>query len=306
MRNRLPHTSQHCWIITNKAHPKGHPCVVLGAGDARHPWDLVHVDRCARDHIPLVKRYTGGGTVFVDHNSLLCSMIGPFEMLRSCANTMDSDTFHQPPLKPYPKDMLLWTSLFWKRLFERYFGIRDFALQENDFAFGEKKFGGNAQYITGGRTNRWVQHTSFLWDYEREHMDQYLKLPTKIPEYRKKRAHGDFLCKLSDRLQAQSSRRERRRLEESQMEVLPSVISKDTFIDSIEHNVEELARGKWKDAIADVREVTLQEVESFMLPNQVFGTYELNMEELMKDKHEITDTAATAAAAAIAAVSENL
>lgn len=49
-----------------------------------------------------------------------------------------------------------------------------------DYAFGSRKFGGNAQSIT---KNRWVHHTSFLWDYDVSNMD-YLKLPMRAPEYR--------------------------------------------------------------------------------------------------------------------------
>lgn len=50
----------------------------------------------------------------------------------------------------------------------------------SDYAFSHRKFGGNAQSIT---KNRWVHHTSFLWDYDVKNMD-YLKIPKRAPEYR--------------------------------------------------------------------------------------------------------------------------
>lgn len=46
--------------------------------------------------------------------------------------------------------------------------------------FGSRKFGGNAQSIT---KDRWIHHTSFLWDYDAGNM-AYLKLPNRAPEYR--------------------------------------------------------------------------------------------------------------------------
>jgi len=49
-----------------------------------------------------------------------------------------------------------------------------------DYAFNTRKFGGNAQSIT---KNRWIHHTSFLWDYDVKNMD-YLKLPMRAPTYR--------------------------------------------------------------------------------------------------------------------------
>jgi lipoate-protein ligase A len=59
---------------------------------------------------------------------------------------------------------------------------------------GEKKCGGNAQYI---KKDRWLHHTSFLWDYQKENME-YLLHPKKTPPYRQGRPHDEFLCRLSD------------------------------------------------------------------------------------------------------------
>ena len=63
-----------------------------------------------------------------------------------------------------------------------------------DYTFGELKFGGNAQYIS---KKRWLHHTSFLWDYDPKRM-RCLLHPPKEPEYRRKRNHLDFLCRLKD------------------------------------------------------------------------------------------------------------
>ena len=45
--------------------------------------------------------------------------------------------------------------------------------------------------------DRWVHHTSFLWDFKSQDMD-YLQIPEKQPEYRSNRNHDDFLCRMSD------------------------------------------------------------------------------------------------------------
>ncbi len=58
----------------------------------------------------------------------------------------------------------------------------------------DKKCGGNAQYI---KKDRFVHHTSFLWNYSSENM-AYLKLPAKRPKYRQDRGHGEFLCRLKE------------------------------------------------------------------------------------------------------------
>lgn len=40
--------------------------------------------------------------------------------------------------------------------------------------------------------DRWVHHTSFLWDYNAELMEKYLRMPQKQPDYRLKRRHTEF------------------------------------------------------------------------------------------------------------------
>ena len=85
-----------------------------------------------------------------------------------------------------------WSEDFYRNVFgDRMAG---FALRENDYVVGERKFGGNAQSISGPR---WVHHTSYLWDFERDNMS-LLTNPKKQPEYREGRDHNDFLCRLAE------------------------------------------------------------------------------------------------------------
>lgn len=76
---------------------------------------------------------------------------------------------------------------------------RPFALRENDYVVGDHKCGGNAQGIS---RDRFVHHTSFLWDFSDANM-ALLRMPAKVPDYRSQRAHTDFLCKLKDNLPSQ-------------------------------------------------------------------------------------------------------
>eukprot|EP01138_Halocafeteria_seosinensis_P011847 gb/GECG01012107.1/.p1 GENE.gb/GECG01012107.1/~~gb/GECG01012107.1/.p1 ORF type:complete len:127 (+),score=13.73 gb/GECG01012107.1/:1-381(+) len=52
-----------------------------------------------------------------------------------------------------------------------------------------------AHECTGMSRDRFVHHTSFLWDFDEENMD-LLTLPSKQPAYREQRAHADFLTPL--------------------------------------------------------------------------------------------------------------
>ncbi len=81
-----------------------------------------------------------------------------------------------------------WSETFYHPIFGPY----GFVLKENDYVIDDRKFGGNAQYLT---KHRWLHHTSLLWDFKPENM-RYLKLPKRQPKYREQRDHLEFLCGL--------------------------------------------------------------------------------------------------------------
>ena len=90
----------------------------------------------------------------------------------------------------FPEPILRWSA----DLYSSAWQIPSFRLLENDYLIQNRKCGGNAQYI---KKERWLHHTSFLWDYKKENMD-YLRLPPKRPKYRENRPHEEFLCRLKD------------------------------------------------------------------------------------------------------------
>lgn len=59
----------------------------------------------------------------------------------------------------------------------------------SDYVIGPHKVGGNAQAIS---RDRWLHHTSFLWDYSPERMN-LLANPKRAPEYRAGRDHDAFV-----------------------------------------------------------------------------------------------------------------
>ncbi len=158
------------WCIINSGST---PAIVMGISGKKE--ELVDTERAAKDKIPLIKRFSGGGTVVVDEGTLFVTFICQKEL-------------HSFPA--YPEPILRWTEEFYRDVFPQ----PTFRLQENDYVFGQLKFGGNAQYI---KKDRWLHHTSFLWDYQPERM-QYLLLPKKRPRYRQDRPHSAFLCRLCE------------------------------------------------------------------------------------------------------------
>ena len=158
------------WILIGEGSP---PAIVMGISGKKE--EMIDEKKVQALGIPLIKRFSGGGTVLVDENTLFVTFICQKEL-------------HDFPA--YPEPILKWSEEIYKDVFPQ----ENFALRENDFVFGEKKFGGNAQYI---KKDRWLHHTSFLWDYSSKYMDLLL-IPKKIPKYRNDRRHQDFLCRLRE------------------------------------------------------------------------------------------------------------
>lgn len=130
-----------------------HRAVILGISGK--PEILVNQETTTSDKIPLIKRYTGGGTVFVN------------ETIRFAGFVMNKDDL--PHVKPFPHDIMKWTELIYNGTINRmcdktehHFNNQerniDFSLRENDYVFGDLKFGGNAQSII---RQRWV-HVSLI------------------------------------------------------------------------------------------------------------------------------------------------
>lgn len=131
------------------------------------------------DGVQVIRRFSGGGTVYVDRGTVFASLICSAAAL--------------PPEVPlFPRPLMQWTERVYTPLFRHV--SPPFALREHDYALGDKKFGGNAQSIT---KDRFLHHTSFLWDFDPANM-AYLKLPPKAPAYREGREHGSFICRLKD------------------------------------------------------------------------------------------------------------
>lgn len=160
------------FLITNIAPQEA---IVLGV--SRQLNTDVHVEMVKNDHIPIIKRYSGGGSVFLDKDSLMITWIVNSE--------------HAMPTSP---EIFDWAQKIYSKLFPKTFSI-----QENDYILEDRKVGGNAQYI---QKHRWVHHTSFLWDFDPNKLVRYLPIPSHQPAYRKQRSHLDFLTVLKPLLKS--------------------------------------------------------------------------------------------------------
>ena len=170
LEEALLRSDHRSFCIINQGSPRA---IVMGISG--EPEALLNIENVQKNNIPVIKRFSGGGTVIVDENTLFITFIMSKE---------DID------IAPFPEPILRWSA----DLYAGAWNIPRFCLRENDYCIGEKKCGGNAQYI---KKDRWLHHTSFLWDFSEENMG-HLLLPAKRPKYRLNRSHSDFLTRLKE------------------------------------------------------------------------------------------------------------
>lgn len=169
LEEALLRTDERNWCLINRG---SSPAIVMGISGKEEK--LIESEVYNKAPIPIIRRFSGGGTVVVDDNTLFVSFI--------CNHHIESK-----PLR-FPSEIMCWTKGIYEPVVKK-----DFRLIDHDYALRDRKFGGNAQHIC--RT-RFVHHSTLLWDYCSDRM-RYLKLPEKRPAYRGDRSHEDFLCKLS-------------------------------------------------------------------------------------------------------------
>lgn len=162
---------QRNWCLFNLGSP---PAIVMGISGQVD--QLIQQEKFKQASLPLIRRFSGGGTVIVDENTLFVTLICQTDAL---------------PIHPFPRPIMEWTA---EAIYTPLFPHTSFQLQENDYVLDGRKWGGNAQSIVKGR---WLHHSSLLWDYRSDYMD-YLLIPPKMPDYRQARGHTDFLCRLGD------------------------------------------------------------------------------------------------------------
>lgn len=163
-----------CWINEGT-------CDSIVMGISSKPKELVKKHTLENGSIPIIRRFSGGGCVYVDLDTVFVTLIGQKHLIKE-------------PF--FPESIMRWAEDFYKKSFQNPL----FSRKENDFTMGHLKCGGNAQYL---RKDRFLIHTSFLWDYQDKNMD-HLLYPPSTPVYRKNRPHLDFLTKLKNHFSEKS------------------------------------------------------------------------------------------------------
>ena len=138
----------------------------------------VNVSSCAENGIPILRRFTGGGTVLQGPGCLNYSVVIKNERGGIAGDITES--YHR---------VLRRHQVFFRRLTGEPVQIEGIS----DLTIGGQKFSGNAQHR---RHHYALVHGSFLLNFDIELMERCLRMPSRKPAYRQERSHRVFLRNL--------------------------------------------------------------------------------------------------------------
>jgi lipoate---protein ligase len=155
------------------------PSIFVVLGRTCQSSDDVLLDACQQDHIPVLKRSSGGGTVLQGPGCL------NFSLILSKEKRPVIDSISKSYVVVLDKVQCALKSLGVPTEFRP---VCDLVLSSNG-----KKFSGNAQ-----RRGRCfiLHHGTLLYGFDLSLISKYLKNPKKMPEYRQAREHNAFVTNL--------------------------------------------------------------------------------------------------------------
>lgn len=150
--------------------------VVLGLSQEEEKY--VDTEETKKDGVPVIRRFSGGGTVFLTRGCVVYSVIAPIKPPFRRFDVMGAyKTTFAPVIEAFQKQ-----------------GLALEFHEPCDLAIGGRKVAGSAQSQRGGAV---IIHGSFLVDPDLTRIVRYLKEPDVRPLYRAERSHEDFLLPLA-------------------------------------------------------------------------------------------------------------
>ncbi|MCE9548618.1 MAG: lipoate--protein ligase family protein [Planctomycetia bacterium] len=151
------------------------PMVVLGRSSQVAA--EVKLDACQRDHVPILRRTSGGASIVAAPGSLMYAVVLSYAR-RPALRAIDlAHTFVLRSILAAVEKLVP--------------GVR--RAGTSDLVLGDQKFSGNSLRC---RRKHLLYHGTILCDMPLDLVERYLRTPPRQPQYRAGRGHGEFLIGL--------------------------------------------------------------------------------------------------------------
>jgi lipoate---protein ligase len=146
-------------------------CVILGRGSKI---DEANADRCRVDGVPILRRCSGGASVVAGPGCLMYSLVLSLE--------------RQPELREIDKAHRI---VMGRMAVAVQSLVTDVELHGTcDLTIRMQKISGNAVRY---KRHAVLYHGTLLYDFPLEWISRYLAIPPRMPDYRQRRNHADFV-----------------------------------------------------------------------------------------------------------------
>ncbi len=147
-------------------------------------------EACVRDHVPILRRISGGGTILQGPGCLNYSLILEIKKFPELATVTGANRF----IMNRNKEALASLLSAKHRGGPALGGNKEVTVEgHTDLTLKGFKFSGNSQR----RKREFVLfHGTFLLNFDFDMVEKYLRMPSQEPGYRKKRPHKNFLINL--------------------------------------------------------------------------------------------------------------
>ncbi len=161
------------------------PCVVVGRSSKIA--EEVHLERCERDAVPVLRRMSGGGTIVAGPGCAMFSVLLSLDARPECRLL---DEAHRTVMTRV-RQALQWALDEYG--VEQKVDIRGIC----DLTIDGQKISGNALRLK----RHWLMyHGTLLIDMPLCWISEYLAMPPKQPEYRRGRSHDQFVTGLGNHI----------------------------------------------------------------------------------------------------------
>jgi lipoate-protein ligase A len=171
----LNKVQEHPAAATLRVWESPHYGVVVGRSNVID--QEVDVAACAVDGVPILRRFSGGGTVVVGPGCLCFSLALP-----------TPTKFSQLGISGVTQRLMQRLADGWSTQ------AATITVQGiSDLAIGDRKISGNAQRW---RSRAFLHHGTLLYDFDLGRLQRYLQSPRRQPDYRRDRSHFEFVVNL--------------------------------------------------------------------------------------------------------------
>lgn len=164
------------------------PGIVLGCGNAIR--SEVNLDRAVALGLPIVRRCSGGGTVYLGPGCLNYALVLPIDFVPSLVSINGTTNW----VMAHIRDAIRSVSAVFNPSFLGSGVPLDIQVRgTSDLVINQVKFSGNAQRR---RKTHVLFHGTVLCQMDLNALNAVLAHPSREPDYRQGRSHLDFVCNL--------------------------------------------------------------------------------------------------------------